>query len=170
MSSAVCQCVAIQGVPASYPPLLFVYPSKTKTMSTHPTPSTSTVVILIPHQSLGLVSGGCGKSGYACLELRIGSDHKALLPQLPPPPRLMNWSLPDVAQVGPDATIAPTRGLGFDPLNAWQPRRIPRRHPMRPTPRHPKRSSLLLSARVSSPTNVFSRVSSGAKRASDLVC
>ena len=51
MSRAASPCLAVQGTPASYPTIFFVYPSNTSTTYTYPKPSTMTLVISRPHHS-----------------------------------------------------------------------------------------------------------------------
>lgn len=130
----------------------------------------------IPHQELGHRDAppfmGLGGSGFTPrrrplgLELPVGRDHEVVLPHQAQAPRLVHRPRLHEAPIGPDAAVAPARGLGFARLNPVEPAFMALGDQARAGPTHPRPSSLFGHSKVSSPTRVFTRAFSRAKRAS----
>jgi hypothetical protein len=84
--------------------------------------------------------------------------------------RLGDRALRDITPVGPAPAVPPQRGLGCKRSDAWPPRVVRLTDVESPLAPQPPSSSRFVSASVRSPTSVFSRAFSWARRASGRPC
>ena len=99
-------------------------------------------------------------------ERPLGLHHQVRRSPQAQHPLLVDGLRRDQAQVGPDAAIAPNRGLGFEFLKPSEPAFMTLGDQGRRGSAQPSPASLLLNSRVSSPTRALNRAFSRAKRAS----